>query len=250
MAEETLRLNRYLALAGLGSRRACDVLIANGEVEINGRIVTNLGTQVQSSDDVWVGGKQVSASRLQTIVLHKPPGVHCTRHDPKGRPTVYSLVAPQHKKLHYVGRLDADSEGLLVMTNDGDLTQQLTHPSHKVEKEYVVTVDRPCRSERIAELLAGIPLEEGLAKAEAIHVISPRRLVMVLQQGMNRQIRRMFQHMDYEVERLIRVRIGNLVLPDLKMGKWRVLEPKEIAKLTETYSRRKSPPPADNRREK
>lgn len=230
-----MRLNRYLALAGLGSRRACDVIIANGEVEINGHIITNLATQVSPSDDVWVGGKQISASKLQTIVLHKPPGVHCTRHDPKGRPTVYSLLAPQHKQLHYVGRLDADSEGLLVMTNDGDLTQQLTHPSHKVEKEYIVTLDRPCRSERVAELLAGIQLEEGLAKAEAIHVISPRRMVMVLQQGMNRQIRRMFEHMEYKVERLIRVRIGNLVLPDLKMGKWRVLERREIAKLTETY---------------
>lgn len=230
-----MRLNRYLALAGLGSRRACEGLIANGEVEINGHIVVNLATQVKSSDEVSVNGKPVGVSRLQTIVLHKPPGVLCTRNDPKGRPTIYKLVAPQHKKLHYVGRLDADSEGLLVMTNDGDLTQQLTHPSHKVEKEYIVTVDRPCRSERIAELLAGIKLEEGLAKAEAIHVISPRRMVMVLQQGMNRQIRRMFEHMEYEVERLIRVRIGNLVLPDLKMGKWRVLEPREIAKLTETY---------------
>lgn len=230
-----MRLNRYLALAGLGSRRACEVLIANGEVEINGHIVVNLATQVKPSDEVSVNGKPVGVSRLQTIVLHKPPGVFCTRNDPQGRPTVYKLVAPQHKKLHYVGRLDADSEGLLVMTNDGDLTQQLTHPSHKVEKEYIVTVDRPCRSERIAELLAGIKLEEGLAKAEAIHVISPRRMVMVLQQGMNRQIRRMFEHMDYKVERLIRVRIGNLVLPDLKMGKWRVLEPREITKLTETY---------------
>ncbi|MDB6135972.1 MAG: tigr00093: pseudouridine synthase [Verrucomicrobiales bacterium] len=237
--EETLRLNRYLALAGLGSRRACEVLIANGEVEINGRIVTNLATQVKPSDEVHVGGKEVNASRLQTIVLHKPPGVICTRSDPKGRPTVYSLVAPQHKKLHYVGRLDIESEGLLVMTNDGDLTQRLTHPSHKVEKEYIVTLDHPCRSERVAELLEGIQLEEGLAKAEAIHVISPRRMVMVLQQGMNRQIRRMFDHLDLKVERLIRVRIGNLVLPDLKMGKWRVLDPREIAKLTETWSRRK-----------
>ncbi len=234
-----MRLNRFLALAGLGSRRACEGLILNGEVEINGVITVNLATQVGPRDQVSVNGKPVGASRLQTIVLHKPPGTHCTRSDPKGRPTVYTLLAPQHKKLHYVGRLDADSEGLLVLTNDGDLTQQLTHPSHKVEKEYIVTLDKPCRSERIEELLKGIPLEEGLAKAEAIHVISPRRLVMVLQQGMNRQIRRMFGHMDYNVERLIRVRIGNLTLPDLKMGKWRVLEPREIAKLTEVHQGRK-----------
>jgi 23S rRNA pseudouridine2605 synthase len=236
---DTLRLNRFLALAGLGSRRACEGLILNGEVEINGHITTNLATQVGLRDIVTVNGKEVSASKFQTIVLHKPPGVHCTRSDPKGRPTVYKLLAPQHKKLHYVGRLDADSEGLLVLTNDGDLTQQLTHPSHKVEKEYVVTLDKPCRSERVAELLAGIQLEEGLAKAEAIHVISPRRMVMVLQQGLNRQIRRMFTHMGYEVERLIRVRIGNLTLPDLKMGKWRVLDPKEINKLTEIYQPRR-----------
>ena len=231
----TMRLNRFLALAGLGSRRACEAIILNGEIELNGKIVTNLATQVGLRDVVNVHGKEVSASKFQTIVLNKPPGVHCTRSDPKGRPTVYKLLAPQHKKLHYVGRLDADSEGLLVFTNDGDLTQQLTHPSHKVEKEYIVTLDKPCRSERVEELLAGIPLEEGLAKAAAIHVISPRRMVMVLEQGMNRQIRRMFKHMDYEVERLIRVRIGNLTLPDLKMGKWRVLEPREITKLSETF---------------
>ena len=237
--DDTLRLNRFLALAGLGSRRACEGLIVSGEVEINGKITTNLGTQVGSRDVVSVNGKEVSASKFQTIVLHKPPGVHCTKSDPKGRPTVYKLLAPQHKKLHYVGRLDADSEGLLVFTNDGDLTQQLTHPSHKVEKEYIVTLDKPCRSERVAELLAGIQLEEGLAKAAAIHVISPRRMVVVLEQGMNRQIRRMFDHMGYEVERLIRVRIGNLTLPDLKMGKWRVLEPRDIAKLSETFQGRR-----------
>lgn len=228
-----MRLNRYLALCGLGSRRACEALVTSGAVEINGEIVTNLGTRVEEGDTVVVHGKTVSTSKLVTLVLNKPPGVHCTRNDPKGRTTVYDLLPPHYRKLHYVGRLDAESEGLLLFTNDGDLTHRLTHPSHQVEKEYVVTADHPVRREAVEQLLKGIELEEGLAKAEAIHVISPRRLVLVLRQGMNRQIRRMYEALGFKVERLIRVRIGGLTQPDLKPGKWRVLLPRDIRALTE-----------------
>ena len=230
-----MRLNRFLALCGLGSRRACEELITSGVVEVNGNVVINLATQIGPGDTVFVHGKEVSISKIVTLVLNKPAGVHSTKKDPKGRPTIYDFLAPQHKALHHVGRLDAESEGLLVMTNDGDLTQQLTHPSHKVEKEYIVTSEHPIRKEGVDALLAGIQLEEGLAKAEAIHVISPRRLVMVLQQGMNRQIRRMYESLGLKVERLIRVRIGDLTLPDLKVGKWRLLSPQEIRKLTAVY---------------
>lgn len=143
-----------------------------------------------------------------------------------------------------MGRLDNDSEGLIVMTNDGNLTQKLTHPSHKVDKEYIVTTDRPFRREMIEKLLVGIPLEEGLARAVAVHTISPRRHVVVLQQGLNRQIRRMFDSLGFSVERLIRSRIGSLTIENLRPGKWRVLRPDEIARLGQEAGRQpRSQPP-------
>ncbi len=228
-----MRLNRYLALCGLASRRACEDLITSGRVFVNGRRVETLATVIGEGDRVVVDGKEVSAARHITLALYKPPGVLSTKSDPKGRMTLYDLLPPQYKHLHYVGRLDNESEGLIIMTNDGDLTQKLTHPSHKVDKEYLVQADHPVRKEMIAKLLKGIPLEEGLARAVAIHPISPRRLVVVLQQGINRQIRRMFEAIGFQVEKLVRVRIGRLTTEHLKPGKWRVLRPDEIAKLQE-----------------
>jgi 23S rRNA pseudouridine2605 synthase len=229
-----MRLNRFLAQCGLASRRGCEDLILAGRVTVNGRRVEELATVVEDSDRVEVDGKEVAAERTMTLALHKPPGVLCTKKDPKGRMTIYDLLPPQHQHLHYVGRLDNESEGLLIMTNDGKLTQRLTHPSHKVDKEYLVHADHPVRSENIARLLKGIPLEEGLARAVAIHTISPRRFAVILQQGMNRQIRRMFEAIGFKVEHLVRVRIGRLTLDNLKPGKWRILRPDEIRKLQES----------------
>ena len=228
-----MRLNRYLALCGLASRRACEELILKGRVTVNGRRVENLATDIGEDDRVVVDSKEVSAARSLTLALYKPPGVLSTKSDPRGRMTLYDLLPPQYKHLHYVGRLDNESEGLIIMTNDGNLTQKLTHPSHKVDKEYLVQADHPVRKEMIAKLLKGIPLEEGLARAVAVHSISPRRLAVILQQGINRQIRRMFEALGFNVERLVRVRIGRLTTEHLKPGKWRVLRPDEIAKLQE-----------------
>lgn len=229
-----MRLNRYLALCGLASRRACEDLILAGRVTVNGRRVENLATVVNDSDRIVVDGKEVTAAKSLTLALYKPPGVLSTKKDPKGRMTLYDLLPPQYQDLHYVGRLDNESEGLIILTNDGSLTQKLTHPSQKVDKEYLVQADHPVRSEMIQKLLKGIPLEEGLARAVAVHSISPRRLVVVLQQGMNRQIRRMFDALGFKVERLVRARIGRLTIEHLKPGKWRVLRPDEIAKLQES----------------
>lgn len=239
-----MRLNRYLALCGLGSRRECESLIIRGAVEINGSPVTELATTVRPGDRVTVDGKPVSAAQTRTLILYKPVGYHCTRRDPKGRPVIYDLLPPQYRNLHYCGRLDAESEGLIVLTNDGDLTQRLTHPKHEVEKEYLVGVDHPVRREQIGELLAGIPLEEGLAKAAVVRTISPRRFSVVLQQGMNRQVRRMFAALGRNVERLIRIRIGMLTVDDLKPGRWRLLRPDETEKLTAPWQRRPRPAPA------
>jgi 23S rRNA pseudouridine2605 synthase len=227
-----LRLNRHLALCGLGSRRACEEIILGGRVRINGKRVDELATVVAESDHIEVDGREVAAARELTLLLYKPPGVISTRKDPQGRPTLYNLLPPQYQALHYVGRLDNESEGLVVMTNDGALTQRLTHPSHKIDKEYVVTLDHPCRREKIQRLLEGIELEEGMARAVAVFALSPRRLVVVLQQGMNRQIRRMFEVLDLRVERLIRSRIGSLTMEHLKPGKWRLLRPDEVSKLS------------------
>jgi 23S rRNA pseudouridine2605 synthase len=228
-----LRLNRYLARCGLGSRRACEEFILSGRITVNGRRVEGLATLVVEGDRVGFDGREVSAARSVTLALYKPRGVLSTRKDPKGRLTLYDLLPPQYRNLHYVGRLDNDSEGLVIMTNDGVLTQKLTHPAHKVDKEYLVGTDHPFRSGMIAKLLKGIPLEEGLARAVAVHPVSPRRLVVVLQQGMNRQIRRMFDALGFGVERLVRSRIGRLTIEHLKPGKWRLLRPDEIAKLHE-----------------
>ena len=227
-----MRLNRFLALCGLGSRRACEAIIETGRVTVNGTQVRTLATVIAPEDRVAVDGREVSAAQNITLILHKPPGVLSTASDPKGRTTLYDLLPPHYRHLHYVGRLDNASEGLIVMTNDGTLTQKLTHPSHKIDKEYLVTADRPFRSENIEKLLKGIPLEEGLARAVAVHAVSPRRLIVVLQQGLNRQIRRMFDALGFTVERLVRSRIGSLTIENLKPGKWRVLRPDEIALLS------------------
>jgi 23S rRNA pseudouridine2605 synthase len=229
-----MRLNRFLAQCGIASRRASEELILSGRVRVNGKAVDQLATVVEDTDRVDVDGKEVSAVRTTTLALYKPPHVLTTKSDPKGRMTVYDLLPPHLKHLHYVGRLDKDSEGLLILTNDGELTLRLTHPSHKVDKEYLVQTDRPVRSENVARLLAGIPLEEGLARAVAIHTISPRRFAVILQQGMNRQVRRMFDALGFKVEHLVRVRIGRLTMDNLKPGKWRILRPDEVAKLQET----------------
>ena len=198
---------------------------------VNGRRVQELATSIEAGDRVTADGREVSAAEHLTLVLYKPPKVMSTKSDPQGRLTLYDLLPPHYRHLHYVGRLDNDSEGLIVMTNDGALTQKLTHPSHKVDKEYIVTTDRPFRKEMIEKILKGIPLEEGLARAVAVHPISPRRLIVVLQQGLNRQIRRMFEALGFEVERLIRSRIGSLTIEHLKPGKWRVLRPDEVKRL-------------------
>ena len=227
----SMRLNRYLALCGLASRRACETIIQEGRVRVNGRRIENLATVVEPGDQVTVDGNPVESAKSLTLILHKPPGVVSSKVDPKGRQTLYNLLPPEYRNLHYVGRLDTDSEGLIVMTNDGSLTHKLTQPAGKVAKEYLVTLDHPCRSEGHAKLKQGIPLEEGLARAVAVYPLSPKRMVIVLQQGLNRQIRRMFESMELKVVRLVRTRIGSLELGTLKPGRWRVLRPDEIAKL-------------------
>lgn len=226
-----MRLNRFLASAGFGSRRSCEQLILEGQVTLNGKVCTALATKVEPGDSVKVRGRLVKATPPVSVLLNKPRGYVCTASDERGRRTVFELLPDKFPRLFHVGRLDKESEGLLILTNDGDLSLQLTHPRHKVEKEYEVFLDRNFDFELAPKLLKGIRMEGGIAKAEAVHRRGPKRLKVILRQGLKRQIRQMFYELGYEVERLVRVRIGNLSVRDLPPGQWRFLGEKEIAAL-------------------
>lgn len=227
-----MRLNRFLAAAGVGSRRHCDELIAAGRVMINGRICTNFSVQPTASDHVKVDGKLVHLDPPLTIMLHKPAGFVCTRKDVHARDTIFDLLPQKFSHLFNVGRLDAQTEGLLLLTNDGDLAQGLTHPRYKVDKEYEVTLDRSFDPVLKPKLLKGIFLDGKRARVESFHAISPTRLRVILRQGINRQVRRMFEAVNFQVKQLARVRVGKLRLGDLPRGHWRPLSKRELASLS------------------
>jgi 23S rRNA pseudouridine2605 synthase len=229
-----LRLNRFLAAAGIGSRRHCDELIAGGHVTINGQTCTNFSTQPDEHDHVKVNGKIVRAEQPLHIALHKPAGFVSTRTDPKARDTIFDLLPVKFPRLFNVGRLDAQSEGLLILTNDGDLAQRLMHPRYKIDKEYEVILDHAWEAALTPKLLRGILLDGERARIAQLHARTATRLRVVLRQGINRQIRRMFEVMGYRVERLMRTRIGKLRLGELPKGHWRPLTKSELASLRET----------------
>ena len=227
-----VRLNRYLAAAGLGSRRHCDELIAAGRVTLNGQVCTNFSAEPGERDYVKVDGKLVRPdARLIYLVLHKPKGFVSTRSDPHARDTIFDLLPPKLPRLFHVGRLDAQSEGLIILTNDGDFAQRLTHPRHQVEKEYEVTLDRLWDPALTPKLLRGIFLDGERAKILRLQQRGPAAVRVVLRQGVNRQIRRMFYEIGYDVKKLLRARIGSLRLHDLPRGHWRMLTATEVARL-------------------
>jgi 23S rRNA pseudouridine2605 synthase len=227
-----MRLNRFLAAAGFGSRRACEALILDGKVSINGHFIRDLATSVLADDDVRVSGRRARAALPVYILLNKPRGYVCTRSDEKGRKTIFDLVPAHHGRLFHVGRLDMESEGLILLTNDGDLAQRLTHPAHEIEKEYEVLIDKPFDPALATKMIKGFMIEEGRARMEHLHIIAPQHLKVVLRQGLKRQIRHMFYKMGYEVKRLMRTRIGGVEYGGINAGQWRPLKPKEIAMLS------------------
>ena len=217
---DAVRINKFLASCGLGSRRSCESLVAEERVTINGKTVTSLGTKVGPEDSVKVDGRRVRSGEIQTVLFYKPKGYLCTRRDTHDRKTIYDLLPGRFFRLNYVGRLDKESEGLLLLTSDGEISQTLTHPRHSVEKEYHVTIERPLEPEHAQKFVDGIHTAEGVARAERVESLGGRLISFVLKQGLKRQIRVMLGRYDYKVKKLVRVRIGELVAPNLKPGEW------------------------------
>lgn len=232
-----VRLQKVLASAGLGSRRACEGLIAAGRVSVDGQVVTELGVRVDPrTAAIHVDGMRVQLDgSLVTLALNKPKGVVSTMHDPDGRPSLAQFVANREERLFHVGRLDADSEGLLLLTNDGDLANRLAHPSHGVAKTYLAEVEGRVKESLGQRLRSGIELEDGPVKVtgfKIVQVASHASLVeVVLQEGRNRVVRRMLEEVGHPVTRLVRTRIGPIRLGDLRPGRTRVLSRTEIGSL-------------------
>lgn len=226
-----MRLNKFLSSCGLGSRRGVEALILEGRVRVNGQVCTELATAVESTDEVVVDTKKVRPNKPVVVVLHKPKGYVCTRDDERSRKTIYDLLPAKLRSLAHVGRLDMDSEGLMLLTNQGDLAHQLLHPTHGLEKEYEVQLEQPFDPNLLEKLTHGLHIEEGFAKAERAWLIGHYKLGLVLKQGLKRQIRSMLYRVGHEVKRLVRVRIGNLALTGLPEGSFRELKESEVDKM-------------------
>jgi pseudouridine synthase len=224
-----VRLNRYLASAGVGSRRAVDELIRAGRVTVNGE-VGELGAAVGDGDVVAVDGRPVAPQELAYLMLHKPSGVVTTASDPQNRRTVVDLVeSPQ--RVYPVGRLDRDTTGLLLLTNDGELANRLAHPRHGVDKTYVVEVEGDPPSDAIRRLAEGVELDDGPTAPARARRLGAGRLELVIHEGRNRQVRRMCEAVGHPVRRLHRTAYGPLELGALAPGRWRPLTAEEVAAL-------------------
>ena len=245
------RLQKILSTAGVASRRLSEELILQGRVSVNGTAVTELGTKADpAADDIRVDGRRIKpAQRKRYVLLNKPRGYITTRSDPQGRPTVMDLVQGVKEYVYPVGRLDYDSEGLLLLTNDGDLAARLTHPRHEVEKVYEARVKGVPDDRTLARLARGVPVEGRRTAPARIRASEPfvkgsgeQTIVEIsIHEGRQRQVRKMFDAVGHPVVRLKRVRIGPIVDADIPVGHWRELTPAEIQKL-ERVTRAVTPP--------
>jgi 23S rRNA pseudouridine2605 synthase len=236
------RLNKLLAHAGVGSRRHCEDLIAAGRVAVDGHPVRELGTKIDSEQQrVTVDGKPVEVERPVYWLLNKPRGYLCTNHDPAGRPRAIDLLGHVHQRVYPVGRLDEDSEGLLLLTNDGDLANRLMHPRFGVEKTYHVQVAGKPTPDDLKQLLKGVWLSDGHVKARRVKRLKSQGesvwLEVVLNEGKNREIRRMLARLNHKVVRLRRVALGPIRLDRLPRGKSRRLHEKEVEALRRAANR-------------
>ena len=233
---ENVRLNKFIANAGICSRREADVLIESGVIEVNGKVITEMGYKVKPTDEVKYDGATINTESKRYVLLNKPKDFITTMDDPQGRKTVLHLVNNACKERIYpVGRLDRNTTGLLLFTNDGDMAKRLTHPRYEVRKIYHVELDRPISREHVAALLKGVTLDdEDFVKADAAEIIAEtgsREVGIELHSGKNRVVRRMFEAVGFTVKRLDRVQFAGLTKKDLPRGKWRHLTEKEISFL-------------------
>ena len=228
-----IRLNKYIADAGICSRREADKLIENGDIKLNGETVNQLGTKVGPNDKVTYKGKVLKGEKFKYLLLNKPKGFISTSDDPQNRRTVMNLVENAcTERIYSVGRLDRNTTGLLLFTNDGELTKRLTHPKYGVRKLYHVVLDKPLSRNDMLKILEGVELEDGKIKPDKIEWVTDevdkRHVGIELHSGKNRIVRRIFEHIGYDVIRLDRVIFAGLTKKDVPRGKWRFLEEKEI----------------------
>jgi 23S rRNA pseudouridine2605 synthase len=229
-----VRLNRYIANAGICSRREADNLIAAGEIKVNGEPVTEMGYMVRPEDTVTYGKKRLNREKMVYVLLNKPKDFITTTEDPEGRKTVMDLVATASKeRIFPVGRLDRNTTGLLLFTNDGELAQKLTHPSNKITKIYQVELDKAITREHFEMITNGLELEDGKAEVDDLAMIgnTGNFLGIQIHIGKNRIVRRIFEHLGYDVVSLDRVQYAGLTKKDVPRGKWRFLSEKEVIRL-------------------
>jgi 23S rRNA pseudouridine2605 synthase len=238
---KSIRLQVYLSHSGIASRRAAEDIIAQGRVSVNGVTITAQGSKVEEGDTVLLDGKPVSPeSRLLYLALNKPPRYICSSSDPQGRPLALSLLPKTQERLYNVGRLDFLSCGLIFFTNDGNFAGALGHPSSELEKEYIVEATGIIQDEVVDAFNAGITIEEQFYKAKNVEKIGRKMLRIVLVEGKNREIRRVFSHFHLHPLKLVRVRIGSVLLGNLPEGSSRPLTESEIASLgASTLGKRK-----------
>jgi pseudouridine synthase len=230
-----VRLNAYLARAGVTSRRKADELIKAGRVTVNGE-PGRLNTFVERGDRVEVDGEPVAAQKLAYVLLHKPAGTVTTASDPQGRPTVVDLVDLPERVVP-VGRLDVDTTGALLLTNDGPLAHRLAHPRYGVEKVYVADVQGRPDEHDLRALAEGVELEDGRTAPATVRCLAPSRVELTLHEGRNRQVRRMLEAVGHPVRHLHRSVYAGLTLDGLEPGAWRELEPNEVASLVRVFGR-------------
>lgn len=232
---KNMRLNKYIASSGICSRRKADELIEQGTVSVNGKKVTELGFQVNEKDKVFIGTEIIRPKKLEYYKFYKPSGFITSSDDEKDRKIIYDLLPPSMHNLKPVGRLDRDSSGLIILTNDGDLINELTHPSIKVPKVYIVTVNGKVHLHHLEKMAQGIEIEEGkIAYAESQILESQNKktvLQITLFQGLNRQIRKMFESLGFEVTSLKRISHATITIEGLKKGQFKPIKPQQIKEL-------------------
>jgi len=233
--DEEIRLNRFISNAGICSRRDADKLIAGGEIAVNGKVVTELGAKVRKSDTVVYKGKPLDVEKKIYLLLNKPRGYVTTLDDPHAEHTVMELIGQAcEERIYPVGRLDKETSGVLLFTNDGDLAKKLTHPSYEKRKIYHVFLTGEFSEEHLEQMRKGIELEDGLIAADTINYADPVDKTQVgieIHSGRNRIVRRIFEHLGYKVARLDRVVFAGLTKKNLPRGKWRFLTPREVGFL-------------------